>query len=173
MELPQWSCNKVRTKIRELLITPGFKVTYWLKEINVNSNSYGRFMRLKGTWNGMRNQTYYGALRYFVKKEKKQKLKNKRKSAAQKKKDAVKKKTATQRKKEEMERILKMIKEVEDDGYDDDTPIYDDCNDVRKAIVAFLKRGIMSKSRFLKEIGNVQSNQYTSFASMGPLPLSD
>merc|ERR550525_2064905 len=65
-----------------------------------------------------------------------------------------------------------MIKKVEDEGYDEDTPIYDDCNDVRKAIVAFLKRGIMTKSRFLRDIGNVQSNQYTSFASMGPLPLS-
>ncbi len=30
----------------------------------------------------------------------------------------------------------------------------------------------MTKTRFLKEIGNVASNSYSSFASMGPLKLS-
>lgn len=151
-----------------------FKITHWLKAVGVNNNSYQRYMRLKGTWNGRQNGTYWAALRYFAKQEKEEKKKkerNKRKPAATKKMEAAIKKQEKEAKKAEMERILKMIKRVEAD-HNDAAPIYDDCNDVRRAIKAFLKRGIMTKGRFLKEIGNVQSNQYTNFASMGPLALA-
>lgn len=61
-------CNAIRRKIRALQKTPGFKVTHWLKEIgNINSNSYGRFMSLKGPNGGAENGTYYAAYVYFEK----------------------------------------------------------------------------------------------------------
>ncbi|KAG8946166.1 hypothetical protein FRC04_012021 [Tulasnella sp. 424] len=61
-------CNTIRRKIRALQKTPGFKVTHWLKEIgNINSNSYGRFMTLKGPTGGAENGTYYAAYVYFEK----------------------------------------------------------------------------------------------------------
>ena len=44
----QPSCNVIRGKIRAMLAEGNVKVTHWLKEINVNSNSYQRFMKLKG-----------------------------------------------------------------------------------------------------------------------------
>merc|ERR1712154_479133 len=78
----KWSCNVIRGKIRKLLETPGFKVTPWLKGLNVNSNSYRRFMKLKGAWNGTQNGTYLASYRYFlkqdkIKKKKQEKLKKK------------------------------------------------------------------------------------------------
>ncbi|KAG8912044.1 hypothetical protein FRC01_005329 [Tulasnella sp. 417] len=61
-------CNTIRRKIRALQKTPGFKITHWLKEIgNINSNSYGRFMALKGAYSGAENGTYYAAYVYFEK----------------------------------------------------------------------------------------------------------
>lgn len=54
----------------------------------------------------------------------------------------------------------------------DEEPIYDDCNDVRKKINQFLHLGIVSQSKFGKEIGNVQLNSMNSFLKMGPLKLS-
>ncbi|KZV71417.1 hypothetical protein PENSPDRAFT_664435 [Peniophora sp. CONT] len=61
-------CNDIRRKIRALLQEPGFKVTHWLKEIgNVNSNSYGRFMKQSGPYGGADNSTYYSAYLYFEK----------------------------------------------------------------------------------------------------------
>lgn len=173
---PKWNCNQIRTKIRKLLETPGFKITHWLKELDINSNSYQRYMKLKGKWNNTSNQTYEAAYRYFKKQEKlgkKKKAKDKTKSAKQRKLEAANKKMEKQKKEKEMKAILNGIKSVEDNGYDSDNKeIYDDCNDVRKNILLFLKRGIMTKSRFLKEIGNVAHNSYSSFASMGPLKLS-
>ncbi|KAF8308082.1 hypothetical protein DL93DRAFT_2087324 [Clavulina sp. PMI_390] len=59
-------CNEIRRKIRALQKEPGFKVTHWLREIgNVNSNSYGRFMRLSGPDAGAENGTYPAAYTYF------------------------------------------------------------------------------------------------------------
>ena len=134
-------------------------------------------MKLKGTWNGTQNGTYIAAYRYFLKQDKvkkKKQQKSKNKPLAERKKEAEKKKKSKQQKQKEMERILAKIKKVTDNGdYDESTAkIYDDCNDVRKGITAFLKRGIMTKARFLKEIGNVQHKSCTDFMKMGPLKLS-
>eukprot|EP01084_Bolivina_argentea_P049268 90631_1 len=170
----KYNCNQIRNKIRKLLTTPGFKITPWLKKLNINSGSYQRYMRLKGKWNNTSNQTYTAAYRYFMKQDKlkqKQKAKDKNKSASQKKKEAVARKKEKAYKEKEVKKILNKIKSVEN-TYNANGPIYDDCNDVRKNILTFLKRGIMTKTRFLKEIGNVASNSYSSFAGMGPLKLS-
>ncbi|GBE78331.1 hypothetical protein SCP_0112160 [Sparassis crispa] len=61
-------CNEIRRKIRLLQKTPGWKVTQWLRDIgNVNSNSYGRFMKASGPHGGAGNSTYYAAYIYFEK----------------------------------------------------------------------------------------------------------
>ncbi|TFK57314.1 hypothetical protein OE88DRAFT_119252 [Heliocybe sulcata] len=61
-------CNDIRRKIRALQKTPGFKITPWLRDIgNVNSNSYGRFMKATGPSGGAENGTYVCAYKYFEK----------------------------------------------------------------------------------------------------------
>ncbi|EPQ60830.1 hypothetical protein GLOTRDRAFT_118914 [Gloeophyllum trabeum ATCC 11539] len=61
-------CNDIRRKIRALQKTPGFKITAWLREIgNINSNSYGRFMKATGPTGGAENGTYVAAYKYFEK----------------------------------------------------------------------------------------------------------
>ena len=140
----------------------------------MNSNSYQRFMKLKGKWNNTANQTFRAAHRYFIKQEKlkkKQKAKNKKKSAAQKKREAANKKQIKAKKERQIKEILDKIKSVEDE-YNSDAGVFDDCNDIRKKIKQFLQKDIMTKSRFLKEIGKVAHNSYSSFMSMGPLKLS-
>ncbi|KAF8973887.1 hypothetical protein BDZ97DRAFT_1900644 [Flammula alnicola] len=75
-------CGDVRRKIRLLQQTPGWKVTHWLQEIgNINSNSYNRFMREKGKFDGAANGTYYCAYVYF---EKVRVLEGKKKTAKRK-----------------------------------------------------------------------------------------
>jgi len=175
-EEAKWSCNVIRNRLLKLRQTPDFKITAWLKENGVNSNSYQRFMKLKGTWNGTQNTTFWAATRYFKKQEKlkqKEKQKEKRKPAAQKKRDTAKKKKEKAEKDAAMDAIVRKIESVEKkDDYDDNGPVFDDCNDVRKKITNFMKRGICTQSRFLKEIGSVQSNSYHKFMKEGPLQLA-
>jgi len=45
------------------------KVTHFQRECNINSNSYGRFMKLKGPSSGIDNQTYEAAFIFFKKRE--------------------------------------------------------------------------------------------------------
>ena len=45
---------------------------------------------------------------------------------------------------------------------DDDEPVYDDCNEVRRKITAFLRTGRMTQTAFLKALG-VNSNSHRHF----------
>ena len=41
------------------------KVTHFQCDLGIASNSYGRFMKLKGPWNGFDNQTYRAAYKFL------------------------------------------------------------------------------------------------------------
>lgn len=66
---PDLNCNKVRTKIQQLIDSGEVKVTHFQRDLGISSNSYGRFMKLKGPWNGIDNQTYHAAYHFFRKRE--------------------------------------------------------------------------------------------------------
>ena len=58
-------CNEIRRKINAFLKTSRMTQTLWLKLIDCNADSYGRFMKLKGKFNGNHNGVYAGAARFF------------------------------------------------------------------------------------------------------------
>lgn len=72
-EWGKWNCNQIRTKIRDFLGTKEMTQAAFLKLCDINSNSYYRFMNLKGPYGGCDNQTYEGAAIFFYRREKKQK----------------------------------------------------------------------------------------------------
>ncbi|KIY62388.1 hypothetical protein CYLTODRAFT_426958 [Cylindrobasidium torrendii FP15055 ss-10] len=53
--------------------------------------------------------------------------------------------------------------EGEDENGEDDVPIYDDCNDIRRKINALLKEPGFKVTSWLAEIGDVNSNSYRRF----------
>ena len=53
-------CDSIRRKIRALLAS-GVKVTHFLQWLEVNSNSYGRFMSYKGPMSGANNSLFDSA----------------------------------------------------------------------------------------------------------------
>lgn len=53
---PKLNCNKIRTKIQQLIDSGEYKVTHFQRELGIASNSYGRFIKLKGPWNGADNK---------------------------------------------------------------------------------------------------------------------
>lgn len=59
--------NMLRLKINELLATKEMTQTKFLSEIGgVNPNSFRNFMALKGN-SGLDNRTYWGGVRFFIK----------------------------------------------------------------------------------------------------------
>ena len=63
VEKLKWSCDRIRKKINEFLATKEMTQTLFLSTIHCNSNSCGRFMKLKGSWNGTQNGCYWGAVK--------------------------------------------------------------------------------------------------------------
>lgn len=96
------------------------KVTEFLREISVNSNSYGRFMKRKGPYSGVNNQTYEAAFRFF----------QKRKASGLK--EIPRKKI----KKDDETKKLD-ISGIHLDGEENNSvPIFDTCDEVRRKIAA-------------------------------------
>ena len=62
-----WNCDQIRTKIAKLIRSGEYKVTHFQRELGINSNSYGRFMKLKGSDKGHGNQAYEAASVFFAK----------------------------------------------------------------------------------------------------------
>lgn len=155
------SCDVVRRKINAFLNSGEMNATEFLREIGVNSDSYGCFMKLKGRYSGVDNQAYEAAFRFF----------RKRKASGV---DEVPRKKV--KKDEEAKKVD--VSDTQLEGEENDSvQIYDTCDDVRQKIAAYLREPNITQAGFLREIGKmfsehktIQSKQLKDFqAKEGPL----
>eukprot|EP01049_Picozoa_sp_SAG25_P015692 SAG25_NODE_3290_length_1143_cov_1.118774_1_plen_306_part_00 len=162
----QKSCNVIRGEISRFLAKGEMTQTKFLQEIRCNSNSYGRFMRLKGAYNGTQNGVYWGAARFFARRQRREAWEKKNNPAAAKRKRAEA--SGTKRKKAKLgdELLAKLASTPFEPG-----PIYDSCPEIRRKVTAFLKSGTMTQTAFLRHIG-VAPNSFKSFMKMKPVPGS-
>ena len=149
------TCDQVRRKIRKFLNSGEMKVTEFQRACNINSNSYGRFMKLKGPRAGESNQTYEGAFRFFKARE-----------AA-----GIKKPPKKKAKKADSSKKIN-LSAVELDGEDDESvEIYDTCDDIRRKIAAYLREPDVTQADFLRSLAQMipdptvkfQTSQLRSF----------
>jgi hypothetical protein len=162
-EKAKWNCNQIRTKLRKHFESGKGVQSHWLKENHVNSNSYGRFMKLKGPWGGADNGTFWAANRFFKKLERQEA-----------KRPAGEKKRKREEEKQESQKKRKvggdLVTDMDNFTYEKG-PVYDDCNEVRRKINAFMKEGVLNKSQFCK-ILDVNTNTFARFLSQGPLAMA-
>lgn len=149
-----FSCDEIRTKINALLRSGEVKVTHFQKELDINSISYGRFIKLKGAWNGIDNQTFDAAHRFFRKREEKG-IK------------IAQPKTASANELRQFDTTGVVL----DGESNQDVAVYDDCNEVRRKINAHLKEPGVTQAGFCREIAKffmdddkkIQSKQLSDF----------
>ncbi|KAG3062110.1 hypothetical protein PC128_g13627 [Phytophthora cactorum] len=142
--------------------------TAFLKLCNINSNSYYRFMNLKGPYGGCDNQTYEGAAIFFYRREKKEKADKAKLKAL---KPQARKRKATEEKEQKTKKLktgdelLKKIQDVELPDMDEDgsVAVFDDCDEIRMKINFFLGEKIVTKAVFLRALGDINSNSLRSF----------
>lgn len=132
----QKSCNVIRGEITRFLATGTMTQTAFLGEIGCNSNSFGRFMKLKGAWNGTQNGVYWGAARLFERQRRRQEWEEKNNPAAAKRKRAEAG-TANQKKAKVGDELMNKLAAIE--GSYVEGPIYDSCPEVRRKVTAFMK----------------------------------
>lgn len=154
------SCDTIRKKITLFLATKEMTQTAFLSAIGrVNSNSFGRFMKLKGAYSGRDNGTYEGARKFFDRREKKRKMDMKeaneqKKLAAKAAKTALKNRpvpSSAENLSDLMEPPSKIV--VRDIALPDDLPVFDDCDEVRTKIGQCFHKKELSQAGFAKAIG--------------------
>lgn len=170
-EKARWSCDTIRKKIAGFLATKEMTQTKFLQEIQCNSNSYGRFVKLKGTWNGTQNGVFWGAQRFFVKREAADKKRKAEEKAAQKHLPAADRKRKLEEaagqmasKKSTLDELLAKIRAIDADV--ERHGIYDTCDEVRKKSLEFMAEYGMTQASFLREIGGIAGNSWNSFIKM-------
>ncbi len=149
----KWDCSQIRTKINALIRSGEMKVTEFQRTNGINSNSYGRFMKLKGPYGGSDNQTYHAGHPFFLKRERK----------------GLKMPKAKKAKAEDLAKYD--VSGINLPGEDeDDAPIYDTCDDMRAKIQAHIRNPGVTQASLLREISKmynvprkIQSKQLTDF----------
>ena len=156
------TCDAIRRKINKLINSGEMKVTEFQRACNINSNSYGRFMKLKGPYAGDMNQTYGAAFRFFKARE------------------AAGIKCRSQKKVKKNEESKKLdVSTVELSGEEDESvEVYDTCDEVRRKIAAYLREPNVAQAAFLRSLAQMlpdptatlRSKQLNDFqAKKGPL----
>ena len=149
----KWDCNQIRAKINALIRSGEMKVTQFQRLNRINSNSYARFMRLKGPYCGIDNQTYDAAHTFFLSREQK----------------GIKVPKANQAAPDDVAKYD--VSDIEIPGeLEGDVTIFDTCDDVRGKIQAHLRRPGITQASFLREIGkmygqarSIQGKQLSDF----------
>ena len=152
----QISPNSMKTAIRKHLAETGKNQTTFVKEINVNSNSFGKFMNMayKDQWSAVQNGTYRAAGVYLAKYKIHKQID-----------DLMSKKAGnalpTKKSKSDMDNQLASINSV----VVGETPVFANCDEVRQMINKYLISSGVSQTRWLNSIG-VASNSLACFQKM-------
>jgi len=156
------SCDNIRKKINMFLATKEMTQAEFLKQIgDVNSNSFRRFMELKGPHSGCNNGTYLGALEFFQNREAEQK--------------AIKAAAKVNRKRKRNEpdentpsphplandEIVSQILDVELE----DENVYDNCDEVRRKLSVLIQSPGMTQTRVCNKLIECNSNALNKFLS--------
>ena len=116
------------------------KVTHFQKELEINSNSYGPFMKYNGPYGGSDNSTYREAHKFFLKRE------------AQ----GIKAPRAKKVRRDDPHRFdvsgIQLPKEA-----DDEVEVFDTCDDVRSKIQAHLREPGVTQAGFCRELAKTDS----------------
>jgi len=169
-----WNCNKIRKMILEFLATKEMTQSKFLSEIgNVNSNSFQRFMKLRGPFTGIDNGTYRGAITFFNMRAKVQKDTKANLSSEEKKRKREVDKVSKSSKKAAVSDVLQLIQgvtlprivveadsSISEKNYGE-FPVYDSCDDVRKKSLEFIANGTKTAA-FLRLI-DVNPKSWNSF----------
>jgi hypothetical protein len=120
------TCDQIRANIRAFIASGEMKVTEFQRHLNVNSNSYGRFMKLKGPISGHNNQTFDAAFRFFREREQEGKKISRPPKA----------------KKAKVDDTLDSIKDIKLPGEEEgDVRCWESCDEIRRKINTRIRDG--------------------------------
>ena len=156
----------MRKKIATFLASKEMTQTAFLKACGgIAPNSYGNFMKLKGKWNGTQNGTFWGAQRFFLRRDAEKRAAAAMMPTAEKKRKREHQADEKAAKKTQLAELLQKVRALP--GPEKSVPcrppicakncpgtaVYDTCDEVRKKSLELMAATGMTQSAFIKEIG--------------------
>jgi hypothetical protein len=167
------NCDQIRRLIRNLIESGEMKVGEFQKKIGVSGPAYSRFMGQGGPDKGSGSDTYIQAWKYFKKREL-QGIKMPTKKRTKTSSSAAGKQGAEAKKAGSETANGKDLSNIHLDGEDEDeVPVYDTCDEIRRKISAHLRKEGIVVAAFLRDLNaqyhtakaptKIQSAQLSSF----------
>ncbi|KAL3454195.1 hypothetical protein BJX65DRAFT_301981 [Aspergillus insuetus] len=150
----RWTCSEIRAKITRFIKTGEMKVNEFQRAIDVSPKAYYDFMKMSGEMRGQFSSVYDGAHQFFARREILEiRNKNKKKGGEGGGGEGPAKKKAKTAM-DDAKYDVSMMVFVSDHGHpmEDDMPIFDTCDGVRRKIRGHLKESGWSQATFAREI---------------------
>jgi hypothetical protein len=169
------NCDQIRRLIRNLIDSGEMKVGEFQRKIGVSSPAYGRFMAQGGLDKGAGCDTYFEAWKYFKRRELKGiKMPTKKRAKTVASSATATAKGTTNAKAGSETANGKDLSDIHLEGEEeDDVPVLDTCDEIRKKINAHLRKDGIIAAAFLRDLQaqyhtakaptKIQSSQLTKF----------
>ncbi|GKU16582.1 unnamed protein product [Fusarium langsethiae] len=175
---PLPSCGSIRAKMKKLFDSGVMTKADFCRATGANSNSLNNFLKQKGPYGGSGSCVWRNAYGWFKQREVmglKMPDPKKRRIAEAKKNDANKKTSKGESSAKSPTTGLPDISDIHlPDEEEDDVPIYDDCDEIRRKINAHLRTTNVTQAQFCRDLyaqfkapkcKGIQSKQLSDFRS--------
>lgn len=151
------SCDEVRRQINQLIDCGEFTIVSFCRKIGVSRSSFYAFMRQNGAWKGEKGDTFPSALWYLQARER----------------DGIE---MPKKKKMHGKRRADVKEEIELEGEsDDNVPIFNTCDEVRRKINVHMRRPDVTQASFQKTLTAqyhlnptpIRASQFKQFRNAG------
>ncbi len=154
-------CNQIRRRINNLIDSKEMMVREFCDKIRVSSKSYYDFMRQHGPYKGSQSSTYFGAARFFYKRQKKgipdpKKRKTGTTTPAKAGGEANKSDKPGPKGSKKASSAPDLSAIYLEGQEDDEVSVYDTCDEIRRKIGAYLRRDGVTQAQFIRDL----SSQY-------------
>jgi hypothetical protein len=145
-----YNCDQIRRKINTFINNGGMKVGEFQRAIDVSANSYRNFMTQNGRTKGIESTTYAAAERFFQKRDLKGEKMPRKPTLKKAKKDNG---SDDNTKSGSNAKGPVDVSDVYLDGEEDeDVPIFDTCDEVRRKIRAHLRQDGVTQAAFARDL---------------------
>jgi hypothetical protein len=166
--------NVIRNDIRKFLQEEWTSTkTAFLREIGVNANSFNKYMsgNYKNKWSATSNGTHYAAGVFLERERIKKKYRKKNDSKKRKRDDASagsssSSSTSSSSKKSKKDEGMLLLASIATVDVPLDSPVYDNCDIIRRKINRFLMDSCVSQAAFLRALGGIQAGSLANFRKM-------
>jgi hypothetical protein len=166
-------CDQVREKITSFIENGGMKPGEFIKEMGVNSKTYYTFMKYSGPFKGSTSSIYPAAFHFFRRREKQGlQMPKRRKTSGPPRTFGTHAAAAAAAAAASASAALADQSIVLDGEREDEVPVYDNCDEVRRKINMHLRKASVTPASFLRQLDGQTHSEKKSRSKLQGIQLT-